>query len=274
VSESDQNKSENSEVALKAASILYNVSITGPTSILIKNSSINIIGIIKDNSGKVYANQTIGVDDGLRQYCTTTKTDKNGNINYPTKVNVSGVAMVTFIINNVRYPFIFQTVSSQKNGTYYTNSLSMSSLKLTNKSTKNLTVKTLTQTGRSYTQNLDKGKSLTVLQASLTSNNKRVTKFVGGSYIVPSGVGEISYTVDGNGVIQTTATVGELLYRGSIYSTTNKDVGLCWAPGLANGYGSINIAVEATICIGTDGINIGSSGSIGGVVSGYSIKVY
>lgn len=272
VSELDQNKSDNSETTLKAASTSYNISITGPTAVLIKGNSTEITGVIKDSNGKVVANQTIGLEDGLRQYCTTTKTDKYGNIRYSTKVNVSGVAVVTFIVNNQRYSFIFQTAYKKSGSTYYSTGVNFNTLKLKNTTGKDLLLKTKIDNGPSYSQKLVKNSTQAVITSPKNKKNKRVTTLGGANYVV--GVASASITVDSNGVAQTSVTAGELLLRGSVYTTSSSDWGACWAPGGSYGVAPYAVEFEATLCLGTDGINVGGSLGAGNVIGGVNFNVY
>jgi hypothetical protein len=82
--------------------------------------------------------------------------------------------------------------------------------------------------------------------------------------------GDVSFTVDGNGTGQLTLTVGGAgVLRGSVYTTTKGQAGLCWSPG-GNFVASF---VEGYICIGTDGVSLGADASPGGVVTGFSIEL-
>lgn len=275
VSELDQNKSDNSETTLKAASISYNIKISGPTAVLIKGNSTEITGVIKDNYGKVVANQTIGVENGLGLYCNTTKTDKYGNIKYSTKVNVSGVAVVTFIVNNQRTSFIFQTAYKKSGSTYYSTAVNVNTLKLKNNTGKDLRLKTKIDNGPSYSQKLVKNATQTMFTSPKTKKNNRATVFGGYTFIVGVGGGaDGSITVDSNGVGQLSVSAGLAFLRGAGYVTNYKDWGLCWAPGADYGVSPYAVKAEATLCVGTDGINYGGSAGIGNYVGGINTNIY
>jgi hypothetical protein len=100
-----------------------------------------------------------------------------------------------------------------------------------------------------------------------------VTYYSGPTISLGTGVagGDASFTVDGNGTGQLTLTVGGAgVLRGSVYTTTKGQAGLCWSPG-GNLVASF---VEGYICIDNAGtVTLGADASPGGVVTGFSIEL-
>jgi hypothetical protein len=272
--EMESSVSVNETNELKAASVTYSVSLSAPTSILIYGNSITIGGTVKDNKGKYYANQSIGVEDGIGLMCRVLKTDKNGKFSYSTKVMSQGVAIVEILIGKDRYPYMFQCAAKRSGSNYQVTGLSLNALAFKNTSTKNYSVKTSTNY-KTYNQILYKNTTLTALKAPKTSKAKRVTAIVGTQFTVGAGAGgaNIAVTVDSNGVGTTSVSAGSLLLRGQVYSTTAGAAGACWAPGYDLGTGPIALSQEVTLCLGTDGVSISSSLSTGPVVGGYSIQL-
>ena len=84
---------------------------------------------------------------------------------------------------------------------------------------------------------------------------------------VPALGGDLSVTIDTQGVKTITATGGELLWTFSAYHTSTGDSGGCWSPGLELGVAKVNVSA----CVGTDGVTIGADGAIGVVTGGVSI---
>jgi hypothetical protein len=98
-----------------------------------------------------------------------------------------------------------------------------------------------------------------------------VSYYSGPTISIGNGVagGDVSLTVDGNGEGQLTVTVGaEGILRGSVYTTTQGQAGLCWTPG--DNFGAS--FAEGYICLGTDGVALGADASPGGIVTGFSIE--
>jgi hypothetical protein len=270
----ETNKICNEKVDLKSSATSYTVNITGPNQILLKGDNITITGTIKDNNGKRYANKTIGVEDGLKLFCTTTNTDKNGNISYKTKVVNDGVAIVKFLIDDKEYSFLFQAAYKKSNGKYYTNSFNYTSLKFKNTSGKDLKIKTNVDNGSQYTQKLKKNSTQTIISGKQGTKTKRVTGFFGVTYIIGAiAGGDISLTIDTNGIAQISVSAGVALLRGQFYTTSQSDVGLCWAPGGDLGASPIAVSAEGTLCVGSDGLNIGGSLGASNFVGGININI-
>ena len=84
---------------------------------------------------------------------------------------------------------------------------------------------------------------------------------------VPGVQGEV--TVDTSGTITTSLGGGELLLSGSINVTSNHDFSVCWTPNLDVGVAEI----AGSLCLGTDGLNVGGEASAGVVVVGFSTPI-
>lgn len=259
---------------LKAASISYSVSLTAPTSILLYGKTITISGIVKDNKGNYFANQNIGVDDGVGMMCRLIKTDKNGKFSFSTKVQAKGVAIIEIIVNGTRYPFLFQAASKKVGSTYHSTGLNVSAFKVKNPDNKSYKVKTSTG-NLTYYQVLNKKSTQTLIKAPSKSKAKRITKYAGAQFTVGLVAGgSASVTVDENYVGTTAFSAGIGLLRGQVYATTKADFGACWAPGVDLGATPISLSAEVALCLGSDGVNISPSGSVGPVVGGFSVKIY
>jgi len=91
--------------------------------------------------------------------------------------------------------------------------------------------------------------------------------YVGVRTPVPGVQGEV--TVDRSGTITTSLGGGELLLSGSINVTSNHDFSVCWTPNLDVGVAEI----AGSLCLGTDGLNVGGEASAGVGVVGFSTPI-
>jgi hypothetical protein len=250
----------------------YRVSVFGPTSLLVQGQRITITGQVLNSNGVPYANQMVGVTDGVGRMCAQTRTNNLGNFNYQTTVQSADASIVWFVVNGNIYPFGFQSVTDLY--TRRTNSLNITALAFRNASPSNvLSTTTVDSNGRQYIHHINRNALVTTIRT--LQSHVVVTWYGGGSFNVGAGLGggSISVTLDNNRVATTTYTAGGLVaLRGSVYITQG-NLGACWAPGGDLGTTPISLSGEVDLCYGTDGPSLGASGSLGGLTGGFSVRL-
>lgn len=250
----------------------YRVTVFGPTQLLVKGQTVTVTGQVLNNSGSPLVKGSVGVDNGLSLMSQLIKTDSSGRFSFPARVNTADAAVVTFLVANNAYPFVFQSVSDPF--LKQTNSLYISALAFNNATSNDLKcTTTVPGPGRTYVTRVPAKRSATVIR--LIQTKPLVTWFGGGTFNVGAGVagGSVAVTVDQSHVATYTTTGGVLILRGSVYATSQGDLGACWAPGGDYGVGPASLSGEVALCLGTDGISFYADASVGNAVGGFNVQL-